>query len=270
MATLRGSVPKAYEGYCRGCGQSHAWRNDGLTAEGVLAALFDRLESDPLLRAEREALGASPGKMLGVLVTDHGVLRAYSGELGGRRDWPGWVEPVLRRADTAELETITLARIEALDREIQSCDVPAAQRRLDEARGRAGQDAARSALLEIRGRLAMLRRARREASQALSTAMFEAATVTNARGERRPLREIFVGDRIAGGTTDCCVPKLLEAANVRGWRPVALAEAWWGPSIGGRRHGDLQPPCERKCLPILGHLLCGITPDGERRLATAL
>lgn len=87
--------------------------------------------------------------------------------------------------------------------------------------------------------------------------MFNAAAVTNARGERRPLREIFVGDRIPGGTTDCCVPKLLEAANVAGLRPISMAEAWWGPTTNGRHHGELQPPCDRKCLPVLGHLLCG-------------
>jgi tRNA pseudouridine32 synthase/23S rRNA pseudouridine746 synthase len=87
--------------------------------------------------------------------------------------------------------------------------------------------------------------------------MFAAAALTNARGERRPLQEVFVGQGIPGGTAGCAVPKLLEAANVARLRPIALAEAWWGPTLNGRYHGDVQPPCDRKCKPILGHLLCG-------------
>ena len=88
--------------------------------------------------------------------------------------------------------------------------------------------------------------------------MFDAARVTNARGETRPLREIFAGKGIAGGTAHCAATKLLHAANVARLRPIALAEAWWGPTINGRVQGDVQPPCDRRCGPILGHLLCGL------------
>lgn len=124
--------------------------------------------------------------------------------------------------------------------------------------------AARQAFEAEEQRLRTLRALRRETSVALSAAMFEAAALTNARGERRPLREVFVGQGIPGGTAGCAGPKLLEAANVARLRPIALAEAWWGPSLNGRHHGDIQPPCERKCKPILGHLLCG--GDAPRRL----
>jgi tRNA pseudouridine32 synthase/23S rRNA pseudouridine746 synthase len=102
----------------------------------------------------------------------------------------------------------------------------------------------------------VLRESRRQASATLMAAMFDGMALTSARGERRGLRQVFVGGGIPSGTAECAAPKLLNAANVAGLRPLALAEAWWGPSQNGRNHGDLQAPCT-KCLPILGHLLCG-------------
>jgi tRNA pseudouridine32 synthase/23S rRNA pseudouridine746 synthase len=287
--------------------------NDPELALKALGQLFDQLAHGPGWAAVRTALEASPGKMIGVLVAEseegtRHVLRAFSGELDGRTDWPGWVPSVLRREDTARLEAETLARLAELEREMAACDVAGAHRRFVECRTtvraeasrrrkaartqrhewtkarRAGGDAAqlerlaeearraeaaataedeariaaaRQAFDAEESRLRTLRELRRSTSVTLSTAMFDAAALTNARGERRPLREVFVGQGIAGGTAGCAVPKLLEAANVARLRPLALAEAWWGPTLNGRHHGDIQPPCERKCQPILGHLLCG-------------
>lgn len=300
---LRGAVPDLYAGFCLSCRREHRFENDVAVARAALEALFDDLDRSSGLAEMRAALDTSRGKMIGVLVskTPSGEvisLRAYSGELAGRRDWPGFVDPVLRRADTAELERETLVRLDTLTRELATCDVDRAHRAFDEAKesarlaaaerrqswrverrrsldpesrlaaetsrnasseaDRARVDAARTALLAERARLHDLRERRRAASVALSTAMFDAATVTNARGERRPLREIFAGRGLAGGTTDCAIPKLLEATNVAGFRPIAIAEAWYGPPLNGRLHGELQAPCERKCQPVLGHLLCGL------------
>lgn len=277
--------PSEYRGHCRRCDREHVLPNDVARASTALQALFAELETEAFA-AERAALAASPGKMIGVLIAATGeVLRGHSGELGGRRDWPRWVGPVLRREDTAALEAQTLERIRVCDEAIATCDVEAAEARWRAAQVRAAQArrawtlsrsgpdreesllarsqateaeaAARQAFLDERVRLAGWRARRRETSLTLSTALFDFAAVTSARGERLPLRSIFVGDRIAGGTTDCTVPKLLEAANVAGLRPVAVAEAWWGPTLNGRRHGEAQAPCARKCQPILGHLLCG-------------
>jgi tRNA pseudouridine32 synthase/23S rRNA pseudouridine746 synthase len=311
---LRGLPPADYRGLCLRCGIEHRFENDVALGLTSLKQLFQQLEADPAFADFRSALATTPGKMIGVLIAEDAsgtrhTLRAYSGELAGRRDWPGWVGPVLRRADTAELEAETLASIAALDRQIHACDVDGAQHRLAETRAavrhagaerrqtyraqrhawsierREGGDEAhfdallakakleheeairadearveeaRQALLTEREKLHRFREERRDVSRVLSKAIYDAAAVTNARGERRPLREVFVGDGIAGGTTDCSVPKLLEAANVARLRPVALAEAWWGPTLNDRHHGELQAPCERKCQPILGYLLCGL------------
>ncbi len=251
--------------------------NDVALARAAVDRLFHDLEHDGAFTEARRALQASPGKMLGVALVEtpdgrQEMLRAFSGELGGLRDWAGWVPPVLRRKDTADLEAATLARIGETERAMKSCDVAGAQQRLRDAlaerkattrQQRSAEVAervvrARQALVAERTRLQELRDARRQASRALSTALFDTTALTNARGERRPLREIFVGSGIAGGTADCAIPKLLEAANTARLRPIALAEAWWGSTLNGRTHGSVHGPCERKCRPILGHLLCGL------------
>lgn len=309
---VRGEPPGEYAGHCLRCGGEHRLVNDSALALSELGRVFTQLAHAPEWAPVRAALEDSPGKMIGVLVAESAdgarhVLQAFSGELDGRPDWPGWARSVLRREDTAPLEAETLARIAGLESEIASCDVAGAHRRFVETRAAVISEASRRrkaaraqrhawrkahhaesdvALLERlaeearaaeasattrdealiadarrafeaeESRLRTLRELRREASVALSTAMFDAAALTNARGERRPLREVFVGQGIPGGTAGCAVPKLLEAANVARLRPLALAEAWWGPTLNGRHHGDVQPPCERKCKPILGHLLC--------------
>lgn len=310
---VRGEPPGEYAGHCPRCGGEHRLVNDAELALSELGRVFTQLAHAAEYAPVRAALEASPGKMIGVLVAEaedgvRHVLQAFSGELDGRTDWPGWARSVLRREDTASLEAETLARIAELEREIASCDVAGAHRRFVETRAAVIAEASRrrkaaraqrhawkkarhtgadgavldglaeealqaeaaatardeALIAEARrafeaeeSRLRTLRELRREASVTLSTAMFDAAALTNARGERRPLREVFVGQGIPGGTAGCAIPKLLEAANVARLRPVALAEAWWGPTLNGRHHGDVQPPCERKCKPILGHLLCG-------------
>ncbi len=310
---VRGTPPREYVGHCPRCAREHRFVNDAELALSFLERLFAQLAHEPESAPVRTALDASPGKMLGVLVADAAdgtrhVLQAFSGELDGQADWPGWVRSVLRREDTADLEAETLARIAGLEEQLASCDVAGAHRQFVETRAsvvseasrrrkaaraqrnewtrarRAGSDAvlldrlahealqaeaaataedeariaaARHAFDAEEARLRTLRAQRRDASVALSAAMFAAAALTNARGERRPLQQVFVGEGLPGGTAGCAVPKLLEAANVARLRPIALAEAWWGPTLNGRHHGDVQPPCDRKCKPILGHLLCG-------------
>lgn len=284
-APVSSLLPAEYSAHCPHCGHAHRLPNDVELASRALAGLFAELETEAFA-PERAALQASPGKMIGVLVARSGeVLRAYSGELGGRRDWPRWAPPVLRRADTAALEAITLESIAECERLMSRCDLPGARLRVtrakevleDARRGRAearrepeqwaahqrsrraaalALEVAKQALADSMATHRSLKEQRKAASMVLSDAIFDAATVTNARGVRRPLREIFAGGGLVGGTTDCTVPKLLESANVRGLKPVAIAEAWWGPSRAGREHGEPQAPCELRCQPILGYLLC--------------
>ena len=256
---IHGAPPDHYEGFCRRCETVHRWSNDVAQALSALEGLWTRLVDDPALAAERAALDASPGKMVGVLVgrTREGdaiELRAFSGELAGRGDWPGWAPAVLRREATASLEAETLARIAQCEAELERVEqsLETLGSVIDDSIDSMQQAAA------LRQERLHWRAERRAASMRLSEAFFDHLALTSARGERRPVRAVFSGRSIAGGTGDCAIPRLLEAANRAGVRPIALGEAWWGGPIGGRRHGACQPPCERKCLPVLGHLLCGL------------
>ena len=84
-----------------------------------------------------------------------------------------------------------------------------------------------------------------------------------------PSRPRFEG--FPAGTADCCAPKLLHAAYLRGLRPLSMVEWWFGtkpntatkqgrsssgsgpPSM--RVHGTVHPSCP-KCESILGSMLC--------------
>ena len=65
------------------------------------------------------------------------------------------------------------------------------------------------------------------------------------------------------GAGDCCAPKLLQFAYQNDFKPVALAEFWWGKSPNSiiRKHEYFYPACKGKCEPILGHMLKGLKID---------
>ena len=117
---------------------------------------------------------------------------------------------------------------------------------------------------ERRARKTALRQERRERSRKLQAAMHAAHGLLNFRGEFLPVRDFFPAGAVPTGTGECCAPKLLQEAALRGIRPTGLTEFWWGPGPTGiaatqRTQGTFYPSCEEKCLPILGHMLCGHT-----------
>lgn len=115
---------------------------------------------------------------------------------------------------------------------------------------------------------------RRADSEALQQWLFSNFKLLNARGESKSLSEIFAGSFMGippSGAGECCGPKLLHAAYLRGWHPVAMAEYWYGKSKSGevRIHGEHYPACRGKCLPILSWMLQGLNVepplDNDRR-----
>ncbi len=182
--------------------------------------------------------GEARGQMFGVLecAAPDGsvvVLRAFSCQYNGAWRVDGWVPPVL---DVDEFHRIT----DPVDREIKMLDVEIA------AGGEPG-----------------LARRRRALSRDLMTRIQGLYRFTNFRGETRALTEVFRGG-IPAGAGDCCAPKLLNQAALRGLRPLGISEFYWGREnrSGTRRHGEFYPACAEKCQPILGFLLCGTGPRG--------
>ncbi len=121
-------------------------------------------------------------------------------------------------------------------------------------------------LKDARARLDALKEKRRSDSEALQTWLFTNFRLLNARGESRSLSEIFADTSVGippSGSGECCAPKLLQAAYLRGLQPVSMAEYWYGKPKAGevRRHGDHYPACRGKCLPVLGWMLQGLPVD---------
>lgn len=120
-----------------------------------------------------------------------------------------------------------------------------------------------AAMSEAQSHIDTLKERRRMDSEALQQWLFSNFTLLNARGESRTLSEIFSETPLKippSGAGECCAPKLLQAAYLRGWKPIAIAEYWYGHAKSGeiRIDGAYYPACRGKCLPVLGWMLQGL------------
>lgn len=187
---------------------------------------------------KKEIMRINPqeGKMFGVLVVETvrqqlGFLAAYSGLLEGRNDWDYFVPPVF---DAQQPDGYFKTR----EREIMTAED------------------------------------HKQMSQELQTWLFHQYQLLNARGETKDLVDVWqdyhCSPRIRskfplppGGTGDCCAPKLLQYAYLKGLKPVCMAEFWWGESPKHliRHHLQFYPACRGKCLPVLTWMLQGLEVD---------
>lgn len=112
-------------------------------------------------------------------------------------------------------------------------------------------------------RISALKSERKTRSAALQQKLFKQFGMLNYRGEVKNLCEIFgqtVHKTPPAGAGECAAPKLLQQAYLHGWKPIAMAEFWWGdsPKTEIRHHGHYYPACKGKCEPILQHMLQGL------------
>lgn len=118
-------------------------------------------------------------------------------------------------------------------------------------------------LKEAEAQLSAMKEKRRADSEALQQWLFTNFRLLNARGESRSLSEIFADTPMPvppSGAGECCAPKLLQAAYLQGWQPMAMAEYWYGRGKEGevRIHGHHYPACRGKCRPVLGWMMQGL------------
>lgn len=104
---------------------------------------------------------------------------------------------------------------------------------------------------------------RKSRSAALQQQLFGQFRMLNYRKEVKNLCDIFsqtVHKTPPAGAGECAAPKLLQQAYLHGWKPIAMAEFWWGnsPKAEIRHHGYYYPACKGKCEPILQHMLQGL------------
>jgi tRNA pseudouridine32 synthase / 23S rRNA pseudouridine746 synthase len=196
------------------------------------------------------------GKMFGVLVVSApdgtiGYLRGFSGMMRGQWMVDGWAPPAF---DTAMRDRVWIpGEAEMLDFAARRAELVAGVQ----------PDASAAETKRVNAALRELDEARTARSRTLMTQIQESYHFVNARGERRPLRDLFHPAEPPAGAGDCAAPKLLAHAYRLGLTPLALAEFWWGaPSAtGDRREGVFYAACRGKCLPILTHMLEGLPAD---------
>lgn len=128
--------------------------------------------------------------------------------------------------------------------------------------------ATKAVIAQFETEIETLKQERRDRSSALQQQLFEQYVFLNQQGQTRSLHDIFsvtVYEKPPAGAGECATPKLLQYAFLHGFRPLAMAEFWWGasPKSEIRQHGQFYPACTGKCKPILGHMLEGIPLDDD-------
>lgn len=119
---------------------------------------------------------------------------------------------------------------------------------------------------QLNDHLLNLKNQRKSKSNQLQRWLFEQYNFLNSHGESENVVTLFEG-RIPNippsGAGDCAMPKLLQYAYQNEFKPIALAEFWWGkePSSKVRKHRYFYPSCRGKCEPILTFMLQGIDVD---------
>jgi len=117
-----------------------------------------------------------------------------------------------------------------------------------------------ASLKKISQEIQLLKDQRKKKSNGLQQQLFESYQFLNQDGKTKSLRAIFQNTKPVSGAGECAAPKLLQYAFLHQFKPIALAEFWWGksPKSAIRQHGHFYPPCEEKCRPILGYMLADL------------
>ena len=124
----------------------------------------------------------------------------------------------------------------------------------------------RNTLQAIQDRITSLKQERKRKSDSLQHWLFEHFVMLNAKGEKKNLLDIFAewaektGSKCVippSGSGECCAPKLLQYAYLKGLKPVEIAEVTLAPSPSYRQS------CQSRCKPILDWMLQGLEVDAN-------
>jgi tRNA pseudouridine32 synthase/23S rRNA pseudouridine746 synthase len=167
----------------------------------------------------------------------------------------------------------------------------------------------RDALQALQDKITSLKQERKRLSDSLQHWLFEHFVMLNAKGEKKNLLDIFsewaerTGSKCVippSGSGECCAPKLLQYAYIKGLKPREIAEicpspALWASSPQGarrklpsfaenvigntnfslapwgedtRRAGEgpsfsFRPACQSRCKPILDWMLQGLDVEAN-------
>lgn len=133
--------------------------------------------------------------------------------------------------------------------------------------------ATQNSLKKFEADIELLKTERKERSAALQQQLFDQYLFLNKDGKSKSVQEIFsltAFGKPPSAAGECATPKLLQYAFANGYKPLAMAEFWWGaaPKSEIRKHKQFYPACTGKCKPILAHMLEGIPVDENPFLLT--
>lgn len=94
-----------------------------------------------------------------------------------------------------------------------------------------------------------LKQQRKQLSQQLQSQMHQSYRITNFAGVTRSLFDLLAS--MPTGTGECCAPKLLHHAATHQLKPLAMAEFWWGESVGDKIQGEFYGACVDRCQSTL-------------------
>lgn len=105
-----------------------------------------------------------------------------------------------------------------------------------------------------------LKAERASMSYGLQQKLFENYSFLNIKGELKNVIEIFSDSGNGYPPTaagECAAPKLLHYALENNFKPIAIAEFWWGnsPKNKGKVDKAFYPACKNRCRPILEFML---------------
>ncbi|MGL4993030.1 MAG: pseudouridine synthase [Bacteroidales bacterium] len=133
-------------------------------------------------------------------------------------------------------------------------------------------DAIKQQLSKFELEIDRLKQERKMRSSSLQMEIFKRFELLNAHGQVMTVPEIFdctPNKMPPAGAGECAAPKLLQFAFTNGLKPIAIGEFWWGesPKQEIRHHGHFYPACNGKCLPILTHMLKGVSVEPDPLLS---
>jgi tRNA pseudouridine32 synthase / 23S rRNA pseudouridine746 synthase len=183
------------------------------------------------------------GKMFGVLVAKNkdnqiGFLWAFSGKLANSNHHEFFVPPVYDSLDPKGFLNTGMAKLSEINAKIKSLE---------------SQNADDSAIDKLKIE-------RKNHSVGLQEMLFDSYSFKNNKHETKSLRDIFALQGIANlpaGAGECAAPKLFQHCFLHHYRPLSIAEFWWGHSTRyqSKIHGEYYGACEDKCRPILSYML---------------
>jgi len=126
---------------------------------------------------------------------------------------------------------------------------------------------------EYQEQISALKNHRKILSAQLQEQLFRQYNLLNSKKESKDVVEIFQSTTNGippSGAGDCAAPKLLQFAFQNNYKPISMAEFWWGasPKSEIRVHQNYYPACKSKCEPILNFMLQGLEVDDNPLLSS--